>query len=720
MAVIDFPILYIPDPIKGRPLFNGQIFVGVSGLDPEIPANQKQLNVIKSDGDVVPVIQPFILSAGGVPVYNGSTVRLDVDGDYSLKILDRLGAQVYYIENVLEGKTLTIDGNYTSNFDIVSEASASTDISRVYEGAVLNISGRASKNDGGGGTFDVVLASSVTIDNVDFVQCTGIATLALAKRIVSRFGGISLIFDDGTLTVKNDLMPVAVANDFKSGLALFHSGMAASYDFVTLKEALDFKKQVDGEILSHSMNSVSLDASLDLTYGEALIRTSATEFSQFGFSPRGFVAPNSVLDPKFKPQTEQSFDFAFVRSVGAGAGLSANNNFGDDRYNLTRIALTSSGGTEIITLAEAKAYVDQARSYEAYVCFYAHTLPTYMAELMDYIKDTYVALNPTEWIGNYWGLSKDVTIKSTENLLINSGFSLINADDTTPFGWSYDAGTLVTSSITRADGEGGDIIAINSSAGPGGESGKLTQNYFFPALNDLTPFCFSIYARSLAISNTQIQLTIYAKDSVNTTIATAKKTFDIAANRQKIEIQEAFIADATVDHVLVEMEFIAISTTGITAILDKPQFERAGFPTAYGESKAERYYSVLRRVTGLTVNPNIDTLVNFDGSLEGTNGIFDLATGDAKPIDGRNYLLQCNFGLLAMVAGDIIECYILVDGVKNRKVLFSAVTGTNIVNPTWTIRSGSTYSVGIRHNNAGSKSLTTFSDATMTVTSAEN
>ena len=82
--------------------------------------------------------------------------------------------------------------------------------------------------------------------------------------------------------------------------------------------------------------------------------------------------------------------------------------------------------------------------------------------------------------------------------------------------------------------------------------------------------------------------------------------------------------------------------------------------------------------------------------------------------------MQCNFGLLAMVAGDIIECYILVDGVKNRKVLFSAVTGTNIVNPTWTIRSGSTYSVGIRHNNAGSKSLTTFSDATMTVTSAEN
>jgi len=93
VAIIDFPILYVPSPTIGRPLFSGQIFVGTEDLDPEIPANQKQLRIVQEDGTKVDVNQPFILSAGGVPVYNGATVRLDVDGNYSLKILDKNGAQ---------------------------------------------------------------------------------------------------------------------------------------------------------------------------------------------------------------------------------------------------------------------------------------------------------------------------------------------------------------------------------------------------------------------------------------------------------------------------------------------------------------------------------------------------------------------------------------------------------------------------------------------------
>lgn len=109
MSVINFPILYIPDPNVGRPLFNGQIYVGEPDLDPEIAANQKQLNVVQEDGTVVPVGQPFTLSAGGVPVYQGATVRLDVDGNYSLKILNANSAQTYYIHNVFEGQPITED-----------------------------------------------------------------------------------------------------------------------------------------------------------------------------------------------------------------------------------------------------------------------------------------------------------------------------------------------------------------------------------------------------------------------------------------------------------------------------------------------------------------------------------------------------------------------------------------------------------------------------------
>tara|TARA_R110000850_G_scaffold100316_4_gene207518 strand:+ start:5793 stop:7622 length:1830 start_codon:yes stop_codon:yes gene_type:complete len=118
MAIIEFPILYAPDPLKGRPLGGGQIFVGEPDLDPQIPANQKQLNIVQEDGTIVPVSQPFIVSFGGVPTYNGATVRLDVDGNYSFKMLDKLGVQKYYVENVLSGTPVT-------NEDLINDLSQS-------------------------------------------------------------------------------------------------------------------------------------------------------------------------------------------------------------------------------------------------------------------------------------------------------------------------------------------------------------------------------------------------------------------------------------------------------------------------------------------------------------------------------------------------------------------------------------------------------------------
>ena len=177
MSIINFPVLYIPDPNKGKPLFYGQIYVGEPDLDPEVEANQKQLNVVQEDGTVVPVLQPFLLSTGGVPVYNGDTVRLDVDGNYSIKILNKLGAQTYYIENVFEGQPITAeDGGmyFVRNFEDISSAATST---KVKEGDAANI-----KEDG---MWDYVLASSVTPDEEYTVTCTGVPTLALVKRNIT-------------------------------------------------------------------------------------------------------------------------------------------------------------------------------------------------------------------------------------------------------------------------------------------------------------------------------------------------------------------------------------------------------------------------------------------------------------------------------------------------------------------------------------------------------
>lgn len=97
MSTIEFPVLYIPDPDKGRPLFNGQIYIGKPDLDPTITANQKDVFYIQEDGSLIAASQPIQLSAGGVPTYNGSSVTLDVDGSYSMKVLDKNGAQAYYV-----------------------------------------------------------------------------------------------------------------------------------------------------------------------------------------------------------------------------------------------------------------------------------------------------------------------------------------------------------------------------------------------------------------------------------------------------------------------------------------------------------------------------------------------------------------------------------------------------------------------------------------------
>ena len=168
MAVIQFPLLYVPNPTLGRPLFNCQIFVGEPDLDPEIVGNQKQLNVIQEDGTVVPVSQPFVTSAGGVPTYNGKTVLLDVDGNYSFKVLDNLGVQKYYIQNVFSGTPIT-------GLDLINDLSQAHEFATVAEykafttafpvGKVVNTLEFATGK-GGGASYTVIASGTENAYNI--------------------------------------------------------------------------------------------------------------------------------------------------------------------------------------------------------------------------------------------------------------------------------------------------------------------------------------------------------------------------------------------------------------------------------------------------------------------------------------------------------------------------------------------------------------------------
>ena len=102
---------YYPNSSRGRALSSADIYVGKPDLDPEIVANQKTLSVQQEDGTIVVVTQPVSTSAGGVPQYAGSPVVLLVEGDYSLKVLDSSGVQVYYVPSTAYEQYL-VAGNY--------------------------------------------------------------------------------------------------------------------------------------------------------------------------------------------------------------------------------------------------------------------------------------------------------------------------------------------------------------------------------------------------------------------------------------------------------------------------------------------------------------------------------------------------------------------------------------------------------------------------------
>lgn len=88
---------YFPLFDKGKPISSGYIYIGEPDLDPEIVSNQKAITFLQENGTEVPGSQPVRTSAGGVPTYNGSPVTVLVDGDYSVKVLDKHGSQVYYV-----------------------------------------------------------------------------------------------------------------------------------------------------------------------------------------------------------------------------------------------------------------------------------------------------------------------------------------------------------------------------------------------------------------------------------------------------------------------------------------------------------------------------------------------------------------------------------------------------------------------------------------------
>jgi len=117
-VAIGIDILFVPDPTKDGVIALGDVYIGKPDLDPQVEANRVEVTVVQEDGSAVlisPSAQPLGPGAGGVLLYQGSAVAVLVEGEYSLKVNDSLGAQIYYIPSQNAEATISISGGKILN-----------------------------------------------------------------------------------------------------------------------------------------------------------------------------------------------------------------------------------------------------------------------------------------------------------------------------------------------------------------------------------------------------------------------------------------------------------------------------------------------------------------------------------------------------------------------------------------------------------------------------
>jgi len=99
-VLIKLGLEYFPKSSISTSVGAGSLYVGDVDTDPTIVGNQKTVQALQEDGNLQTLTQPITLSAGGIPLYNGTPVSLYTSGAYSLTVLDVNGAQMYYIPSV--------------------------------------------------------------------------------------------------------------------------------------------------------------------------------------------------------------------------------------------------------------------------------------------------------------------------------------------------------------------------------------------------------------------------------------------------------------------------------------------------------------------------------------------------------------------------------------------------------------------------------------------
>lgn len=103
---------------NGQPLENGYIYVGVANLEPQT----NPINIYWDKGLTQLAAQP-VRTSGGYPINNGIPARLYANSDFSIRVMDRKGTQVYYAPVVTDRiSNLIFETALINTVDIVDAA----------------------------------------------------------------------------------------------------------------------------------------------------------------------------------------------------------------------------------------------------------------------------------------------------------------------------------------------------------------------------------------------------------------------------------------------------------------------------------------------------------------------------------------------------------------------------------------------------------------------
>ncbi len=235
-----------------------------------------------------------------------------LSGIFKVILQDKNGTQIWEADPVEFVPTSTTGS--VANYDTLAAAVSSTIL---VDGQSLNIKERTSSN-GGGGNWDVVLASSVTINSLDIVQATGVATLAIVLRDgerTSQFGSLDATESTAAIQRAIDVIDsITIDTDSTITSLTFRSSITVNVDGVLTSSSADpfllngltetvinftGKGKINGGGVSNTQNAIILTDCVSVQINNANIDLCLNK----GIGIDGNSTDNIISSPKVRGAT---------------------------------------------------------------------------------------------------------------------------------------------------------------------------------------------------------------------------------------------------------------------------------------------------------------------------------------------------------------------------------------------------------------------------------